>query len=358
MQQCQHTLQSTWMLTTYSGNLTAATLQRDRRARAPLAPSPQPHPPQNTGQEKLLRLFEVERPEAEPQQLPGSPAGIRAAVFVGPSDALLVTSAADTPGLFVWDVRSGALVRTLATDGPVTSLDVSGCWRRATAGCRCRCCRGCGCNAAATAALAPAARASPAPAALRACDRRHADAPLPPTLPLAAAWCPLSPPQLTHDGRWLTTADNNSTVRVWDVAALQAPARAFTVPYPVEAASYCPSKGKFAAGGEDMWVHLHSADTGAELEVNKGHHGPVHTVRCGPAALRAGARGVSAAGASGLGAACLTAVATVRACMHETTGAADARADGTIAEPAASCCSRCLRRAQVWSRGQGVCVRL
>lgn len=30
-----------------------------------------------------------------------------------------------------------------------------------------------------------------------------------------------------------------------------------------------------------MWVHLHDADTGAELEVNKGHHGPVHTVRCG-----------------------------------------------------------------------------
>jgi serine-threonine kinase receptor-associated protein len=36
---------------------------------------------------------------------------------------------------------------------------------------------------------------------------------------------------------------------------------------------------RFAAGGEDMWVHLHNADTGAELEVNKGHHGPVHTVR-------------------------------------------------------------------------------
>ena len=35
----------------------------------------------------------------------------------------------------------------------------------------------------------------------------------------------------------------------------------------------------FAAGGEDMWVHLHSADTGLELETNKGHHGPVHTVR-------------------------------------------------------------------------------
>jgi hypothetical protein len=38
-------------------------------------------------------------------------------------------------------------------------------------------------------------------------------------------------------------------------------------------------QSRFVAGGEDMWVHLHDADTGAELEVNKGHHGPVHTVR-------------------------------------------------------------------------------
>jgi hypothetical protein len=39
-------------------------------------------------------------------------------------------------------------------------------------------------------------------------------------------------------------------------------------------------QNRFVAGGGDMWVHLHDAETGAELEVNKGHHGPVHTVRC------------------------------------------------------------------------------
>jgi serine-threonine kinase receptor-associated protein len=86
---------------------------------------------------------------------------------------------------------------------------------------------------------------------------------------------------LTHDGRWLTTTDNNS-VRVWDAANLSTPVKTFTVAYPLEAASYCPSKSRFVAGGGDMWVHLHDADTGAELEVNKGHHGPVHTVRFGP----------------------------------------------------------------------------
>eukprot|EP00882_Tetradesmus_deserticola_P000508 GHRQ01000559.1.p1 GENE.GHRQ01000559.1~~GHRQ01000559.1.p1 ORF type:complete len:333 (+),score=82.40 GHRQ01000559.1:155-1153(+) len=162
------------------------------------------------GHEKLLRLFDVERPEAAPAELTGAPSAIKAAVFVGPSDSLLVSSTGDTAGLTVWDVRSGDVVRSMPTDGPVTSVD------------------------------------------------------------------------LTHDGRWLTTTDNRNTIRVWDTAKLDAPAKVFSVAYPAEAASYCPSKNKFAAGGEDMWVHLHDASTGAELEVNKGHHGPVHTVRFGP----------------------------------------------------------------------------
>eukprot|EP00775_Hariotina_reticulata_P002690 gene2690-2990_t len=132
-----------------------------------------------------------------------------AAVFVGPQDSLLVSISSDTSGISVWDVRAGQLVRTVPTEGAVSSID------------------------------------------------------------------------LTHDGRWLTTTDKN-TVRIWDTAALDKPCKEFTLKYPVEAASYCPAKNKFAAGGDDMWVHLHNAETGAELEVNKGHHGPVHTVRFGP----------------------------------------------------------------------------
>lgn len=162
------------------------------------------------GHEKLLRLFEVERPDAAPAELTGANNPIKAAVFVGAGDGLLVTSISDTPGLLVWDAREGKVVRTLTTDGPVTSVD------------------------------------------------------------------------LTHDGRWLTTTDNKNTVRIWDTSNLGNPAKQFVVSHPVEAASYCPLKNRFAAGGEDMWVHLHNADTGAELEINKGHHGPVHTVRFGP----------------------------------------------------------------------------
>jgi serine-threonine kinase receptor-associated protein len=161
------------------------------------------------GHEKLLRLFDVDRPEAAPVEMQGATGVIRGSLFVGAGGQQLVTSTSDVPGLLVWDMRSGKVEQNLTTEAPVGSMD------------------------------------------------------------------------LTHDGRWLTTTDGN-TVRVWDAANLSAPVKNLTVPYPLEAASYCPAKNRFVAGGGDMWVHLHDAETGAELEVNKGHHGPVHTVRFGP----------------------------------------------------------------------------
>jgi serine-threonine kinase receptor-associated protein len=90
-----------------------------------------------------------------------------------------------------------------------------------------------------------------------------------------AAWL-----QLTFDGRILTTTDGH-TIRFWDTASLT-PIKQHTVQYPVEAASFCPTRRRFAAGGGDMWVRLHDWESGAELECNKGHHGPVHTIRFGP----------------------------------------------------------------------------
>ncbi|KIZ04267.1 serine-threonine kinase receptor-associated protein [Monoraphidium neglectum] len=159
------------------------------------------------GMEKLVRIYDLERPDAAPQQLSGAAKGIRNVVWVH-GDSLVLTTQQDTPGLDVWDVRSGSIVQTLATEAPVTSVE------------------------------------------------------------------------LTFDGRFLTTTDG-ATIRFWDVGALRE-AKQHKAAYPVEAASYCPAKGRFACGGGDMWVHLHSYDDGSELEVCKGHHGPVHTIRFGP----------------------------------------------------------------------------
>lgn len=45
---------------------------------------------------------------------------------------------------------------------------------------------------------------------------------------------------------------------------------AMQTPYTAESASYCAERNKWAAGGDDMWVHLYDYNTGDELDVNKG----------------------------------------------------------------------------------------
>ena len=47
-------------------------------------------------------------------------------------------------------------------------------------------------------------------------------------------------------------------------------------------ASMHPSGKKFVAGGSDVWVRVFDAESGAELECLKGHHGPVRCLRYAP----------------------------------------------------------------------------
>lgn len=41
--------------------------------------------------------------------------------------------------------------------------------------------------------------------------------------------------------------------------------KSYSMPRPVESASLFPSRGKFIAGGDDMWVRLFDFDTGDEI---------------------------------------------------------------------------------------------
>lgn len=91
---------------------------------------------------------------------------------------------------------------------------------------------------------------------------------------------PVTSIDVTYDQQYMTTAEA-STVRFFDTASLKM-VKEHTLKHNVEAASFCPSKRKFVAGGEDMWVHLYDFVSGEELEVTKGHHGPVHTLRFAP----------------------------------------------------------------------------
>ncbi|QDZ25876.1 WD40 repeat domain-containing protein [Chloropicon primus] len=79
----------------------------------------------------------------------------------------------------------------------------------------------------------------------------------------------------------VTTASGNQ-VSFWKAETGDKVKDSCTIPFTVESASLCEEKGYFAAGGEDMWVHLYDYKTGKEIAQNKGHHGPVHCVRFAP----------------------------------------------------------------------------
>ena len=70
------------------------------------------------------------------------------------------------------------------------------------------------------------------------------------------------------DSNLFVTADDNF-VKLWDANTFQV-TKSFTLPYQVESASYSPQKHRFAAGGEDMWVHLYDDASGQEVDTNKG----------------------------------------------------------------------------------------
>eukprot|EP00884_Botryococcus_braunii_P009530 jgi/Botrbrau1/18579/Bobra.0367s0022.1 len=80
--------------------------------------------------------------------------------------------------------------------------------------------------------------------------------------------------------RYITTADGPN-VSFWDGKRLEL-LKTHVEAFNVESASLCADRRRFVLGGEDMWVHLHDFDTLQELECNKGHHGPVHSVQFAP----------------------------------------------------------------------------
>lgn len=80
------------------------------------------HPCYAVGPEKLLRIFDLARPEADPQTA-GVPAKIAAARYLRDNSALLLAYS-DRPGVDVLDARTLSVTRTLSTAGPVTSIDV------------------------------------------------------------------------------------------------------------------------------------------------------------------------------------------------------------------------------------------
>lgn len=159
------------------------------------------------GAEKVIRVYDLDKPDAPPQQLPPGQSGLRCLSWVQ-DDNMILASYSDKSGVGMYDSRTLQLVRTLETSAPVTSLEVS------------------------------------------------------------------------FDMQYMTTAEGR-TVRFFDLTQLKQ-IKEVNLPQGAASASYNPLKRKFVTGGEDMWVHLYDFDSQQELECNKGHHGPIHTIRFAP----------------------------------------------------------------------------
>lgn len=86
----------------------------------------------------------------------------------------------------------------------------------------------------------------------------------------------------SHDGDLLAVT-SGKTVTFLSLDS-RLPYKTHQLDYEPSTASLHPIHHEIFVTGSvtDGWVRLHSAETGAELEVGKGHHGPVHCVSFSP----------------------------------------------------------------------------
>ncbi|KAK9672794.1 hypothetical protein RND81_12G125200 [Saponaria officinalis] len=81
------------------------------------------------GMEKLLRIYDMNQPDAPPREVDKSPGSVRIVAWLH-SDRTILSSCSDIGGVRLWDLRSGQIVRTLETKSSVTSAEVNrdGCY--------------------------------------------------------------------------------------------------------------------------------------------------------------------------------------------------------------------------------------
>lgn len=76
------------------------------------------------GAEKILRIYDLNRPDAPPREVDKSPGSVRTVAWLH-SDQTILSSCTDMGGVRLWDVRSGKIVQTLDTKSSMTSAEVS-----------------------------------------------------------------------------------------------------------------------------------------------------------------------------------------------------------------------------------------
>jgi len=92
---------------------------------------------------------------------------------------------------------------------------------------------------------------------------------------------PITSMELSQSGKILTTTAGRE-ITFWDTTTVQN-IKSYTLFGDLNSGAIHPDeKSKFVAGGSDFYVHVYDYATGEEMEVHKGHHGPVHALRFAP----------------------------------------------------------------------------
>jgi serine-threonine kinase receptor-associated protein len=77
------------------------------------------------GYDKVLRVFDLEKPESTPTELKGCGSRITRGEFLGAGDMTVLTAEDGGKEVKVWDLRAGAVVKQLATVEPINDTEVS-----------------------------------------------------------------------------------------------------------------------------------------------------------------------------------------------------------------------------------------
>jgi len=159
------------------------------------------------GNEKILRVFDVDNPEILPKETKAHNATIKVVLWDAWRGVIL--SAADEKDIKVWNAENLELVHTMETLDPVASLSLS------------------------------------------------------------------------DDGEVIQAAAGKS-VYFWSAQTYQLACRIDTS-YDLSCVALHPLRDRFVCGSRtDTWVRVFEFPTGEELEVYKGHHGPVHATAYSP----------------------------------------------------------------------------
>lgn len=159
------------------------------------------------GQDKILRIFDIEKPEAAPQQLEGHTQSVKTAQWC--KDGNTIISGGGDSVIKIWDTRSSSEVKSIPFKAEIKSIELC-------------------------------------------LDGKHI---------VATAGKEVS----------FFNADTYELVK------------SYSLGLELNSATLSPDATTFVVGGSsDFWARVYEFSTGKELEVHKGHHGPVHCVHFAP----------------------------------------------------------------------------